>query len=261
MRHLVSRIRDFNEQLGDELAFEKLLAEMYKAQIEERISEGHNHWESLERDLKEKRTFNKERLETMEKLSSRESSDKNWSQFTKFANALGIGAAGLAVGSNPVSIAVFLVGVGLAADSIMDDWTKKQISSLITDDSQQQEKYTSAMQLGAGICSVAIFAGLASAGNTGVFADVSKGAQVGFNSAVELAQGGAAIGGGVSRYNSNIHQADMKEINDKIDKKSEDMKKDSGKMKSLVENVQQYYRNLSDIQRAQLETATAMIKA
>lgn len=258
-REILRRIKEYNEEMGDELAFEKILAAIYRNRITEQEEEAHSKWENVQTILSQKKALNKDREAVITKMLTKESSASLWNGISKAANLTGVIATGVVVSSNPVSIAMFLAGVGLAADNVMDDWTKKQIAGLISDDTEVQGKYTQAMQVGAGIASIALIGGTGLSSAEGA-QKLQSGIMYGINTAVNVTQGSSTIASATARHQGNLHGADMKEINDKIDRKSEDLKKETGRMKTLVDEVQRYYKNLSEIQRTQLQVAVGMIR-
>lgn len=246
MRQLVHRIQDYNTEFADEVNFEALLAMIFKAQIEERQQEASVHHEKILQDLVEQRQVSKERLEKMDELVGKNKSSEMWTLFDKVATGLGLIAAGATV-STGVGAVVFLVGVGLTADSIFDDKAKRAVAGLFSGNNEEkQDQYTEYLKLGAGVMSIAVFMGMSG--------------QKSLSAAASVARGASTIGKGYSKYSTDGGHADLKEIGASGDKKAEALKKDTGKISSMVKNVHQYYMNLSDIVRNQQDTFVSVAR-
>lgn len=247
MRHLVRRIQDFNEEFSDDLSFEALLTEIFKAQIKDREDEASIHYESIGRDLQQKRALNRDRLEKMDELINSGINTKRWGQFEKLVSGLGIAAVGLSAPTG-VGLVVFLVAVGMTADSMFDDYAKRKIAGLVSgDDKEKTEKYTEYLKLGAGIASIGVFMGMTGPGAA-------------LNTMINIAKGSSTIGQGYAKHRNNVGHASMKELGHEIDKKGEQLKRDTKKITGLVENVHQYYQNVAEICQNHQEAFTQVAR-
>lgn len=245
MGQMMDRIRDFDEENIDQLNFDKLLVEVFKQQIDSHNEEHKIHLDQMFSTLDKKRQLNKERLAKMDDIVNQNRNSEIWGYFEKATSALGIVSAA-ATAPTGVGLVILLVGIGLTADSIFDDWSKKQLAKAFSSDEETQNKHTEYMKLGAGVLSLAIF--------------MKLNGKESLNAAVNLSKAGTQLGKGYNDIKSNAHSANFKEMNHKLDKSEDDLKRDSGKIKSLVDSVHSYYTSLHQIARNQHDLFTQLAR-
>jgi hypothetical protein len=245
MRQMTDRIRDFNEANADELNFDKLLVEVFKKQIEDRNEEHKIHLDQMFATLDKKRQLNKDRLTKMDDIVNTNRTSEIWGYFEKATSALGVVSAA-ATGPTGAALVILLVGVGLTADSIFDDWGKKKLSQAFSSDEDTQNKLTEYMKLGAGVISMAVF--------------MKVGGKESLNAAVNLSKAGTQLGKSYTDVKSQKHSANFKDMNFKLDKNEDDLKRDNGKIKALVDSVHNYYTSLHQIARNKQDLFTQLAR-
>lgn len=245
MRQMNDRIRDFNEANADELNFDKLLVEVFKKQIEDRNEEHKIHLDQMFATLDKKRQLNKDRLTKMDDIVNTNRTSEIWGYFDKATSALGV-VSMAATSPTGVALVGVLVAVGLAADSIFDDWGKKKLSQAFSSDEDTQNKLTDYMKLGAGVISMAVF--------------MKVGGKESLNAAVNLSKAGTQLGKGYIDVKSQKHSADFKDMNFKLDKNEDDLKRDNNKIKALVDSVHNYYTSLHQIARNKQDLFTQLAR-
>lgn len=245
MGQMTDRIRDFNEANIDELNFDKLLVEVFKKQIDGRNEEHKIHLDQMFATLDKKRQLNKDRLAKMDDIVNTNRTSEIWGHFDKVTSALGL-VSMAATAPTGVGLVLLLVGVGLTADSIFDDWGKKKLAQAFSSDEETQNKHTEYMKLGAGVLSLAVF--------------MKVGGKESLNAAVNISKAGTQLGKGYTDYKSQAHSANFKDMNFKLDKNEDDLKRDNNKIKSLVDSVHSYYTSLHQIARNQQDLFTQLAR-
>lgn len=245
MGQMMGRIRDFNEENTDQLNFDKLLVEVFKKQIDNRNEEHKIHLDQMFATLDKKRQLNKDRLAKMDDIVNQNRTSEIWGYFEKVTSALGVVSAAAAAPEG-AALVLLIVGVGLVADSIFDDWSKKKIAQAFSSDEDSQNKFVEYMKLGAGVISLGIF--------------MKVGGNESLNAAVNISKAGTQLGKGYTDVKSNKHNANFKEMSFKLDKNEDDLKRDNNKIKTLVESVHSYYSSLHQIARNKHDLFTQLAR-
>lgn len=257
MRQLMGHIKEMTEE--EFSSFEVMLHEVYRNQIRDKEAEVLDARDRLTTEFTEKRRLNGERLAKLDAIISTAGKCKIFQGFDRAATAMGLIplALGLSTGWGAVA---FIAALGLAADQIYDDATKKKLASVIGGSNEDREsKLLFALQTGCGIATLGIFAGfgIARAGEASSPLDAINTFLEAGGSVSKSASTGLK---GWTNHKHDLENADLKEIHNSMLKTDDKTKKEIGATKSILENISNHYRNLSRISQNQLDAAISLTR-
>ena len=246
MQKLMHHMKDLHDNELSEQNFESFILQMFLSQIllKNEQSDTNKHWMQKTyaewKDDSDKRFQQwKENLKNAKEISEMDFADK-------ILSGIGLLAAVTQI-ATPMGAVCAILGLGLLADNIADDFVKKKIiEALPIEKKEEKDKWLGYFQLGLGVLGIGLNMGIA-----------GMQALSGF---VHLTEGSSTALKGYLTHEQNNNKATLLELDDTVDRSNDRLQRAMDSIKLDVEAIFRYYKNLSQSLNHQNQAKKAMVK-